>query len=151
MAKFSEDLFWAQWKLMMDVRRVCEEAERYMRTFCSEQSVTFLQLQLLVSLHRAGPQCVSSLAQKVCVAGTNGSVLCKRTEREGFIQRVRDQRDERKVLVSLSDKGEAVVAALMGLHARQPLPWDEVEAKKMASAVEQLLQMWETMNKGEAI
>lgn len=71
--------------------------------------LTLMQLRILMEIYRAGTHTVGSLAEASSVAGTNISTMCKRLEKEGFVQRIRDQIDERIVRIQLTEFGEKTI------------------------------------------
>lgn len=97
------------WKLINAMFRLKEVTEQMIQPFCSEKGITPLHLRILVTLHFSGPQTITSLAKQTCMAGANGSALCKRLAGQGLLLRQRDAIDERQVIASLSKEGEALV------------------------------------------
>ena len=71
--------------------------------------LTLMQLRILMEIHRAGSHTVGSLAEASGVAGTNVSTMCKRLEKEGYLQRTRDQVDERIVRIMLTEYGKKTI------------------------------------------
>lgn len=96
-------------ELMDTLRHISAQVERRIHPFCEEYKITPLQIKILVTLARNGPLKVSTLSKLNGIAGTNGSVLCKKMEKDGFLSRERDPEDERQVIVGLLAKGEALV------------------------------------------
>lgn len=99
------------WRMMSCMRQLRERCENMLQPFCSANGITPLQLSVLVNLYHTGPQTVSSLARHNCMAGANNSALCKKLAGAGLLERNRDPRDERQVLVSLAPRGKALVLA----------------------------------------
>ncbi|MDL2324497.1 MarR family winged helix-turn-helix transcriptional regulator [Ruminococcaceae bacterium OttesenSCG-928-A16] len=97
------------WKIMDTLRRIGAAAERKMHPFCTQHNITPLQLNLLITLQKTGPQTVSALAKRTTMAGANNSALCKKMEKDGLVLRERDPDDERQVLVSLTPQGRQMV------------------------------------------
>lgn len=100
-------------KLMESMRKMGEYIERGVHPFCAAQGITSLQLIIIMTLHFKGPQTISGLAKRTCMAGANNSALCKRLEKDGFVRRERDEADERQVLVSLTPVGGQVATAFL--------------------------------------
>lgn len=94
---------------MMGMRRFKERTEQVVQPFCTQNSITPIQLRLLMQLHYDGPQTVSNLAKKTCMAGANSSALCKRLAQKGLVLRQRDPADERQVMISLSPEGQRLM------------------------------------------
>ena len=71
-----------------------------------QYGLTMMQLRILLAVRESREHTVGSIGRTVRVAGGNASSMCKRLEHDGFIARVRDNRDERIVRLHLTEKGE---------------------------------------------
>lgn len=100
------------WRMADTLRRFGGQIERQLQPFCARHSVTPLQLNILMVLYFEGPQTVTGLAKRACMAGANNSALCKKLEGEGRVTRARHAQDERQVVVSLSGGGRQLVEQL---------------------------------------
>lgn len=77
--------------------------------------LTFPQYLVLMELYAEAPRTVGDIGSRVAMdAGTITPVL-KRLEAAGKVTRVRDPRDERRVLVSLTAAGEALRETILGV------------------------------------
>lgn len=143
-----------QWKMMENMRRLNDHMERRLHPFCTRQGITSLQLSILMTLHHAGPQTVSALARRTCMAGANNSTLCKRLEKDGFVRRERDPADERQVRVSLTGKGAEVVEKFGNMCKKQKQMLaaylTEEETRQVVAGIEKLLDALEKYEQGEA-
>ncbi len=74
--------------------------------------ITVAQAQLLFSLHKNSESTVGSLAERMGVARTNASAMCKKLANMGFIKRIRRQDDERVVSLTLTERGRAAARAV---------------------------------------
>jgi len=68
------------------------------------------QVPVLMDLHHFGEMGQNTLAEKVHVTPATMSGTLKRMERDGVIRRRSDENDARVSLVSLTEKGETLVA-----------------------------------------
>ena len=93
-------------------RKIEESANTALNNMGSLHGLTAMQTMLLMELYRKGPSSIGTIAENVCIAGTNISTMCKKLEKQGFIQRKRDSKDERIVRINLTDKGEQVVITI---------------------------------------
>lgn len=73
--------------------------------------LTLLQARILVELHNHEDHTIGSLANRINMAGTNISTMCKKLEGRGYVKRVRDSKDERIVNVVLTKEGCEIVEA----------------------------------------
>lgn len=90
-------------------RKINERTNNLINTLCDHHGITTLQGRILIEIQQHGSHTIGTLASRLYIAGTNISTMCKKLESKGFIERVRDEGDERVVKVALSEKGISVV------------------------------------------
>ncbi|WP_409291354.1 MarR family winged helix-turn-helix transcriptional regulator [Peribacillus sp. SCS-37] len=90
-------------------RKISENTNIIISSLCERYGLTSLQVRILVEIQQQGSHTIGSLASKVNIAGTNISTMCKKLEKQGFVERVRDSADERVVKVVLSERGKEAV------------------------------------------
>jgi MarR family transcriptional regulator, organic hydroperoxide resistance regulator len=95
--------------LWNNTRKINEKTNGLINTLCEHHGITTLQGRILIEIHHHGSHTIGSLASRLNIAGTNASTMCKKLESQGFLERVRDEADERVVKVALSEKGISVV------------------------------------------
>jgi DNA-binding MarR family transcriptional regulator len=83
------------------------------------------------------PISIGELAAQLLIKHHSAVELVGRLEKAGFIKRSNDSEDRRKVLVSLTDAGEAVMAALSAKNLR--------ELRIIAPAFSNLLEQLESL------
>jgi DNA-binding MarR family transcriptional regulator len=76
----------------------------------AELPVTRRSLEVLRHLAAGGPLTVGEQAAHMGLRRNSASELLQRLEAKGLVARIRDERDERRVLVWLTDAGRDVVA-----------------------------------------
>ncbi len=74
--------------------------------------VTRRALEVLQHLHASGPLTVGEQADHLGLRRNSVSELLQRLESKGLVARIRDERDERRVLVWLTDSGRDVVSRI---------------------------------------
>ena len=74
--------------------------------------LTVTQFGVLEAIHHIGPLCQSELAEKLLKSGGNLTLVVDNLEKAGYVARERDPADRRFVVVKLTDKGQAFIAAL---------------------------------------
>ena len=72
--------------------------------------VTRRALEVLQHLAKSGPLTVGEQAEHMGLRRNSASELLQRLEAKGLVARIRDERDERRVLVWLTDAGRDVVS-----------------------------------------
>jgi DNA-binding MarR family transcriptional regulator len=71
----------------------------------------------LISLGVAGPTTVSELARRMDMSTAHASLVVGELARSGLVEREHDDKDRRRVVVSLSDKAKPGLAQLRDRHA----------------------------------
>jgi DNA-binding MarR family transcriptional regulator len=66
----------------------------------------------LISLAIAGPATVSELAQRLDMSKAHASLVVGQLARAGLVERENDERDRRRIIVSLSDAAKPAVAEM---------------------------------------
>jgi len=74
--------------------------------------LTVTQFGVLECLHHLGPLCQGELAEKLLRSGGNLTLVVDNLEKAGLVARERDAADRRFVVVKLTAKGSASIAAL---------------------------------------
>jgi DNA-binding MarR family transcriptional regulator len=70
--------------------------------------ITYPQYLVLSTLWEGGAMSVGAIADRLALESSTVTPLVKRLEQAGFVTRQRNPRDERQVVVSLTDKGTAL-------------------------------------------
>ena len=97
---------------------------RAMMRIWQDRSLSKLHLHVLTLLDHHGPLPMSRLASLVDVSVSNMTGIVDRLEQDGLVERIRDDRDRRLVLVRATPKGESRCEEAEGLrreHLRQLL------------------------------
>jgi MarR family transcriptional regulator, organic hydroperoxide resistance regulator len=81
---------------------------RMHKPFLEPLRLTFPQYLVMLELLGGGSRSVGELGAKLGMDTGTITPLVKRLEQAGLVTRARDPRDERRVLVDLSDAGEAL-------------------------------------------
>lgn len=80
---------------------------------------------VLRHLHHAGPQAQADIADSLGVAGSTLTRRLEQMEADGLITRAADDSDKRRIIVALSERGEALRA---GQHERTGAEIDRLTA-----------------------
>lgn len=81
---------------------------RLYRPLLAELGLTFPQYLAMMVLWESEPQTVSAIGQRLHLDSGTLTPLLKRLEAGGLVLRRRDEADERRVLISLTDAGHAL-------------------------------------------
>ncbi|WP_425806244.1 MarR family winged helix-turn-helix transcriptional regulator [Desulfitobacterium sp. Sab5] len=91
------------------LRMITECMENSFRPIAAKHGLTLLQTQILIELKHCGHHTVGSLGGIIGLSGGNASSMCKKLEKAGFIQRIRNPEDERYVQLALTPIGENTI------------------------------------------
>lgn len=81
-----------------------------------EHDLTISQFGVLEALFHLGPMQVGELGSKILKSSGNMTLVIDNLERHGLVRRARREDDRRRIDVHLTEKGEALVAAVLPAH-----------------------------------
>ena len=118
--------------------RVYEQFDR--RTM---KGLTVQELHTIALIERLGKPRMSELAERGYITRGAASIMIKKLERKGFVERERDNEDLRVVMVKLTTRGEAVAREHAKYHnqlnAKVMAVMTEVEKKHLANVLRKAL------------
>lgn len=76
--------------------------------FLNALDITYPQYLVLLVLWKEGSQSVTEIGELLLLESNTLTPLLKRMEQKGLLERKRSEKDERKVLISLTSTGEAL-------------------------------------------
>jgi len=82
----------------------------------NRMNLTVSQFGVLEALLHLGPMCPGELGGKILRSGGNMTLVVDNLERRGLVKRQRDEKDRRKVVVSLTPKGRETIEAVFPRH-----------------------------------
>lgn len=91
--------------------------------FLVKRTLTQTQFLVLVAIHSRGSCPMSGLANNMHVSLPTMSGIVERLVEKGYVQRVEDKEDRRKVVVELSKSGKEMISQFQGAVSRR---WNEV-------------------------
>lgn len=68
--------------------------------------LTTMQSRVLIAVTECEEPTVGNISKIIDVSSSNASNMCKKLEQEGFIKRIRSLKDERVVVLKLTQKGK---------------------------------------------
>lgn len=104
---------------------------------------------MLVSLAVAGPATVSELAERMDMSLAHASLVVGELAGIGLVDREHDERDRRRIIVSLSDAARPAVAEMRKRHAA-PLRrfLSELDDAEAARFIDQLTKLVAYLREG---
>lgn len=74
-----------------------------------ENGLTISQFGIMETLYHKGSLCQKDLGEKILKSGGNITKVVDNLERDGFVIRIRDEKDRRYFRISLTNKGTAKI------------------------------------------
>lgn len=99
-------------KLMRATESVSADVHRRL----SDYSLTISQLGVLEALYHLGPMCQRDLAAKILKSAGNITMVIHNLEKRDLVSRDRDSEDRRFVMISLTARGEELIADIFPAH-----------------------------------
>ena len=111
------------------IREISHKIDILLQDTATELGITTLQLKMLITLYSTGNEVsIGNLGKAIGVTGGNISNICKKLEKQGFVERIRSVDDERVVNVTLTDNGKSA-AEKVGVYfdqIRSDIPKDNI-------------------------
>lgn len=106
MAKGHIDFFEFNNSIFSMIREISHKIDLLLQETAQELGITTLQLKMIITLSSSKEAVsIGTLGKTIGVTGGNISNICKKLEKQGFVDRIRSDEDERVVNVKLTDKG----------------------------------------------
>ncbi len=116
------------------------------RDILSAFGITPPQYNALYILNRDGSLTMGELCQKMYLAFSTMTDLINRMERNGYIERIRDEKDRRVVRLRVTERGQRVIHEVLSARLRYlSLVLDRVSAEDKARLITSLKQLHELM------
>ena len=80
---------------------------------CREEGLTVLQTMMLFLIRSEGNLSVGDLSNYFNITHSNASTLCKKLEKDGLLCRTRSKKDERSVLISVTEQGTDMIERML--------------------------------------
>lgn len=82
------------------------------------EGVTMGQFAVLEALLHLGPMCQHALAEKLLRSGGNMTLVVDNLQKQGWVKRVRQEKDRRMVEIHLTPKGRRLITRIFPVHAK---------------------------------
>jgi len=98
-----------QERLIEVLKSVNGKLNGILHDFYEPYGLTSVQASVLLELNKNGEQNISDLCKHLYMGKSNLSPLCKRMEKSGFIERVRNSKDERCVNIKMTEYAQRIM------------------------------------------
>lgn len=116
---------------------------RLYRQVLDPLELTYPQYLVMLVLWEGAPQSIGGLGARLHLDSGTLTPLVKRLAANGFVHRARDPSDERRVLVSLTEKGNALQTAAASIPQSlvEDLAMDQVELEHLRDALQHFVRV----------
>jgi MarR family 2-MHQ and catechol resistance regulon transcriptional repressor len=80
--------------------------------------VTPSQFGVLEALYHLGDMTIGKLGEKILVTGGNMTVILDNLEKNGFVERIKNNKDRRSNYIRLTDKGKQLIETVFPNHTK---------------------------------
>ncbi|MES9830988.1 MAG: MarR family transcriptional regulator [Candidatus Thiodiazotropha sp. LLP2] len=96
-------------QVLIALRQIIRAIDLHSKKLERESGLTGPQLLIMQIIHEEGPVTSSVLARSVSLSQATVTTILDRLEKKAYLTRERDNKDKRKVWISLSDAGRQVL------------------------------------------
>lgn len=120
-----------------------KEVVRRYKPFLDELDLTYTQYIAMMVFWDKKELNVKELGEKLFLDSGTLTPVLKKLEAKGYIKRTRSKEDERSVLVSITEVGEALKEKAVGIPAQigQCVPLEPEEAKQLYNLLYKILKV----------
>jgi len=123
--------------------------KRLYKPLLDEMGITYPQYLVLNVLWEQGELMISQIAETLALEISTLTPLLKRLEKEGFVCRKRSLQDERKILITLTEKGELLEKTSLCL-SETLMCRSRLEGEALQRLNEQIIQLRDSIVEQEA-
>jgi DNA-binding MarR family transcriptional regulator len=103
-------------ELVDEIRRSQSATDRFDSAVADALGLNRTDMRCVDSLERSGPLTAGALAEATGLTSGAMTTALDRLERAGFVRRVRDERDRRRILVEITDAAHAIAGRFYAGH-----------------------------------
>lgn len=137
-------------EILIALRRIMRAADLQSQELMRVSGLTAPQLLVMQAIAREGSPATSAVARRILVSHATVTRIIDRLESAGLVRRTKSARDKRVVAVSLTDEGEARLAAapepLQAEFLRRFRQLADWEQQMLKSALLRVAQMMDAEN-----
>lgn len=94
------------------VRLMSVNLETAYRPLVEVHGLTTMQSRVLIAVNETREPTIGYISKIIGISSPNASNMCKKLEQDGFIQKIRSTKDERVVVLKLTQKGEETLSRI---------------------------------------
>ena len=103
-------------KLIISLSRTMQSINKKQTKLINEKSLTLPQFGVLELLYHKGPLCISDIIEKTLSTSGNMTVVIENLRKDKCIEKIKDETDQRKYIISLTEKGKMIIEDVFTVH-----------------------------------
>ena len=131
-------------KLIISLSRTMQSINKKQTKLINEKSLTLPQFGVLELLYHKGPLCISDIIEKTLSTSGNMTVVIENLRKDGYIKKEKSGIDQRKYMISLTDKGTGIISRIFPFHLKNI---GEIFSRYSVNEKEELLSLLEKFRK----
>lgn len=137
-------------QILIALRRIIRAVDQHSRKLVQDYGLTGPQALLLTEVVRAGDLSAGDLAARVSLSQATVTDIVKRLESRGLVERRRDERDRRKVIIAATAQGRSIhdrsVPLLQESFLTQLAGLQEWERRQLLASLQRVAAMMNAEN-----
>ncbi len=121
-------------EVLISIRQIIRAIDLHSKKLSKESGLTGPQLILMRAISELGNVTIKELSNHTNMSQATATTILDRLERNGYVQRIRSQKDKRKVHANLTESGQELLA-----HSPKPLQEHFIHRFQMLEDWEQSL------------
>jgi DNA-binding MarR family transcriptional regulator len=102
-------------KVLVAIRQIMRAIELYSKKMSKDFGLTSPQLMLMRTIQRDDNVTIRQLSEKTNMSQATATIILDRLEARGWVVRIRNQQDKRKVHALLTESGQQMLAGAPGI------------------------------------
>ncbi len=130
-------------RLFIDLTRANMTLQRELSNSIKNSGITLSQFAVLEAVHNKGDLCVGDIKDLILTTSGNITVVIANLEKDKYIKRYKDEKDKRKYIISLSDKGKKLVEEIYPVQRDKIIEvFSSIENKDKELIAKNLNKIW---------
>ena len=131
-------------RMVIALSRTMQVINRKQSRLINEYGLTMPQFGVLEALYHKGPLCINDIIEKTLSTSGNMTVVIEHLRKDGYIKKEKSGIDQRKYMISLTDKGTGIISRIFPFHLKNI---GEIFSRYSVNEKEELLSLLEKFRK----
>ena len=103
-------------RMIIALSRTMQIINRKQTRLINEYGLTMPQFGVLEILYHKGDLCINDIIEKTLSTSGNMTVVIENLRKDGYIKKEKSKEDQRKYMISLTDKGRDTISRIFPNH-----------------------------------